>query len=182
MLHTGREDGKPAATEDDQSKSDEPGIRIVNGEVVRPENYGQPQLPAMLAERTGGTGVQHNAAVPSIAPKVDYWAINAGDGARLDGKQPAVLKDKDGTEVDIRKLRAEAAARRLEAAQKEQQQLPSSGGQTLRGGAAAAAAAPAPTPATTTTLPPKRKNKIGGKFSKLKQSGQAFRGSANKLG
>merc|ERR1712130_589032 len=47
--------------------------------------------------------------------QVDYWAVNAGDGARLDGKSPSSLKDRNGNEVDIRKLRAEAASRRAEA-------------------------------------------------------------------
>ena len=85
--------------------------------IVRPKDDQQQDQPstAMLAERTGGTGVQRNAAIPQVAPQVDYWAINAGDGARLDGKSPSVLKDKEGNEVDVRKLRAEAAARRAEA-------------------------------------------------------------------
>ena len=34
----------------------------------------------------------------------------------MDGKKPAELKDSEGNVVDVRKLRAEAAARRAEAA------------------------------------------------------------------
>ena len=69
--------------------------------------------PSHVAERTGSTGVQRNAAIPDRAPQLDYWAVNAGDGARLDGKQPASLKDREGNEVDVRRMRAEAAAERI---------------------------------------------------------------------
>eukprot|EP00980_Cylindrotheca_fusiformis_P030596 scaffold25085_cov215-Cylindrotheca_fusiformis.AAC.1 len=118
--------------ENDESKPQ--GPRIVNGKIVRPEEERGPST-AMLADRTGTTGVQRNAAIPEAAPEVDYWAVNAGDGARLDGKSPSVLKDKEGNEVDIRKLRAEAAARRAEAAAAAQANIlaASSTGQTLTG-------------------------------------------------
>lgn len=128
------------------------GIRIVNGKIVRPTEGGGDQKPhAMMAEQNGATGIQTNAAIPVQAPKVDYWAINAGDGARLDGKQPSVLKDKDGTELDIQKVRADAAAKR----------------------AAAAAASAMP------EVQSKRKTKTGGKYSKLKPRAATFTGSAN---
>lgn len=103
------EDSKPAS------------LRIVDGKIIRPDGAtDQAPSRAMLASRTGATGVQRNAAIPEEAPEIDYWAVNAGDGARLDGKAPTPLKDKGGNEVDIRKLRAEAAARRAEAAMKAQ--------------------------------------------------------------
>ena len=161
------EDSKPA------------GVRIVNGKVIRPddEDQQQAQLPKMLAERTGSTGVQTNAAIPEQAPEVNYWAVAAGDGARLDGKKPTTLKDKDGTEVDIRKLRAEAAAKRAEAMAAAQAHLASSAGKTVSGEHVAPDTSVAPKAAPVS----KRKTKVGNKFSKLKQSNMAFKGSANNL-
>lgn len=135
-------------------------IRVVDGKIIRPEDA-PAKPPAMLAQSTGSTGVQPNAAIPIQAPKVDYWAIQAGDGARLDGKQPAQLKDKDGTELDVRKIRAEAAAKRAAAAE------------------AASLSNSAVSTTSTASAASKRKSKIGGKFSRLKQSGKAFQGSAN---
>lgn len=160
-----------ATNQEDDSKPQ--GVRIVNGKIVRPEETQQPTT-SMLAERAGTTGVQKNAAIPEEAPEIDYWAIAAGEGARLDGKAPAVLKDKDGNEVDVRKLRAEAAARRAEAAAAAQANL--TGGQTLTG-----EASPDQKPSTPSAPVSKRKTKVGGKYSRLKQTGIAFKGSANEL-
>jgi ubiquitin fusion degradation protein 1 len=164
------------------------GTRIVNGRIVRPDDYGQQQQQpqsktSMLAERTGTTGVQMNAAIPQAAPQVDYWAVNAGDGARLDGKAPSTLKDKDGNEIDIRKLRAEAAAKRAEAAAAaaSTSALLASSGKTVQGEEVppdVEAAQRAVGPAVPTS---KRKTKVGAKYSRLKQSGVAFQGSANNL-
>ena len=162
-----------ATNMEDDSKPQ--GTRIVNGQILRPDDSQQlPGTTAMLADRTGATGVQKNAAIPVAAPEVDYWAVAAGDGARLDGKAPATLKDKQGNEVDIRKLRAEAAAKRAEAAAKANI---SGSGKTVSGQEAPPAEKPA-SPAAPTS---KRKTKIGSKYSRLKTSGVAFKGSANNL-
>jgi ubiquitin fusion degradation protein 1 len=173
-----------AAAEDSKPQ----GTRIVNGRIVRPEDAGgggQQQQPppktAMLAERAGTTGVQRNAAIPEAAPQVDYWAINAGDGARLDGKSPSVLKDKDGNEVDVRKLRAEAAARRAEAAAAASASMMASSGKTLHGEEVPPDSAAAQNILGPTVPASKRKTKVGSKYSRLKQSGIAFKGSANNL-
>jgi ubiquitin fusion degradation protein 1 len=134
----------------------------------------------IMAERTGATGVQPNSAIAVQAPKVDYWAIHAGDGARLDGKKPGVLRDKDGNEVDVRKLRAEAAAaRRLEMQNATAKNLPEATvGLTASGktvslekeedgeGSLKSSAAPIS----------KRKSRIGSKYSKIK--GAAMGGGA----
>lgn len=166
-------------------------LRIVDGKVVRPQNEHEngnlknDEDIAMMASKTGGTGVQRNAAIAVKAPQVDYWALNGGDGARLDGKKPVALKDSEGNELDIRKLRAEAAKRRMEAMVKEGSvsSMPSCGkmvnGKTvsqedtdnsLDATKAGGGAAPGP----------KRKSRIGSKYSKLKKSGGfAFQGSAN---
>ncbi|KAG7361670.1 ubiquitin fusion degradation protein UFD1 [Nitzschia inconspicua] len=159
------------------------GIRIVNGKIVRPDDNGQQAIPktSMLAERAGTTGVQMNAAIPQAAPKVDYWAVNAGDGARLDGKTPSVLKDKDGNEVDIRKLRAEAAARRAEAAAAASSKLLTSTGKNLQGEVVPPDEAAAQRAAASGAPVSKRKTKVGSKYSRIKQSGAAFQGSANNL-
>lgn len=153
-------------------------IRIVNGKIIRPD--GQPAQPdsTMMAEKTGATGVQRNAAFPETAPQVDYWAVSVGDsGARLDGKTPADLKDSEGNVVDVRKLRAEAAARRAEAAAKAAagSAMQTSSGKTVKGELVAAAAQKPADPVS------KRKTRIGSKFSRLKQSGVAFQGSANTM-
>lgn len=168
-----------AAAADDSKPA---GTRIVNGTIVRPEDEGQ-QAPvtSMLADRIGTTGVQSNAAIPQAAPQVDYWAVNAGDGARLDGKTPTVLKDKDGTEVDIRKLRAEAAARRAEALAASSSKLLTSSGKNLQGEEIGPDAAAVQRAAASSAPTSKRKTKVGSKFSRLKQSGVAFQGSANNL-
>jgi ubiquitin fusion degradation protein 1 len=164
------------AMEEEESKP--AGVRIVNGKVIRPdEDDLQPQKHSMLAERTGSTGVQKNAAIPEQAPEVDYWAVAAGDGSRLDGKKPTTLKDKDGTEVDVRKLRAEAAAKRAEAMAAAQASLAASGGKTVSGEEVAPDTSAAPSAAPVS----KRKTKVGNKFSKLKNGNMAFKGSANNL-
>lgn len=153
-----------------EGDEDQKGTRVVDGKIVRPENEEEGPNTEMLADRTGSTGVQRNAAIPVNAPGVDYWAVNAGDGARLDGKKPTALKDKDGTEVDIRKLRAEAAAKRAEAAQ-ARLNLGNSTSVTQMN-----RAAEPPKPATSN-----RKTRVGSKFSRLKPSGKAFQGSANSM-
>lgn len=151
-------DGK---RDDDAAVVANNGIRIVDGKIVRPSEeqiMEQQQQPhAMLAEKTGATGVQRNAAIPIQAPKVDYWAVQAGDGARLDGKQPMALKDKDGTELNVAKVRADAAAKRAADAAREAE--------------LASAAA----------VQSKRKSKVGAKFSKLKPKAAAFQGHANSM-
>jgi ubiquitin fusion degradation protein 1 len=165
------------------------GVRIVNGAIVRPDDGGsgaaasgggaaQPST-TMLAERIGTTGVQRNAAIPESAPRIDYWAVNAGDGARLDGKAPSVLKDRDGNEVDVRKLRAEAAAKRAAAeaaAGGGGSHSMSTSGKNLQGEVVVNEEAAASAPAIPTS---KRKTKVGSKYSRLQQSGVAFKGSAN---
>jgi len=161
------------------------GTRIVNGEILRPEDDGQQgSLTAMLAERTGSTGVQKNSAIPQVAPKVDYWAVSAGDGARLDGKLPTNLKDKDGKVVDIRKLRAEAAARRAEAfassASAGTQKMKSSSGKNLLGEDIVPDADAVKRVTATTAPTSKRKTKVGSKYSRLKKN-TAFKGSANRF-
>lgn len=191
-------DGGGGAADND---SKPPGVRIVDGKIVRPEDaggggsggpYPAAVKPDMLAERTGQTGVQMNAAIPQAAPAVDYWAVAAGDGARLDGKSATPLKDAAGNEIDVRRLRAEAAARRAEEAAKaagsSASALVGSGtGKTLSGkevpaggetGAAAGAAVGSGAPAAAATV--SKRKKLGSKYSKLKQqAGVAFQGSAN---
>jgi len=134
------------------------GIRIENGEILRSEEDEAPRSSVsttMIAHRTGVTGVQKNAAIPVKAPEIDYWALNGGDGARLDGKTPMALKDKEGNEVDIRKLR-EAALSRSNSEVK-------------------ATEASATTANTT-----QRQSRIGNKFS-TRKTGVAYSGSGNKL-
>lgn len=165
------------------SNNNPSGIRIENGKIIRPDEAptAAAGASAMMAEKTGATGVQRNAAIPEAAPQIDYWAVNVGDGAgaRLDGKTPAELKDSEGNVVDVRKLRAEAAARRAEAAAMATagSALNNTAGKNLSGEVVAAAAAPAKAAAPVS----KRKTKVGGKFSRLKQSGVAFQGSANTM-
>lgn len=167
-----------ASSVTNMDEDDKPsGVRIVNGKIVRPGTT-EPQGPStkMVADRTGSTGVQQNAAIPIKAPEVNYWAVNAGDGARLDGKSPTALKDKEGNEVDIRKLRAEAAARRAEAAAAAQAKMTATG-QTLTGKEVAHEVQQ-----TAPAVPvSKRKTKVGGKYSRLKTSGVAFQGASNTM-
>lgn len=158
---TGEDDQKPA------------GVRIVDGKIIRPEEGDSQQTAAseMLVERAGQTGVQRNSAIPEAAPEVDYWALAAGDGARLDGKTPTELKDAEGNKIDVRKLRAEAAARRAADAA-AQLSVPSTG-KTLAG-----VEVEAQNPVTGNTAS-SRKSRVGSKFSRLKTSTTSFQGSAN---
>lgn len=177
-----------AATSDAGSEiadeKEEPKTRIVNGQIVRPEDQdmnGQQQLTDqaadMMAAETGQTGVQRNAAIPEEAPAVGYWAVAAGDGARLDGKAAPALKDATGQELDIRQLRAEAAAKRAAAAAMVGSESLKGSGKMLNGkepDASAVVAAPV-APVS------KRKSRVGSKYSKLKSSTTTFRGSANSM-
>lgn len=167
------------------------GTRIVDGKIVRPDEDMDGNASSglvdpnseLLAAKTGGSGVQRNAAVAVQAPTVNYWAVNAGDGARLDGKQPAALKDQSGAEVDLRKIRAEAAARRAQAANAAAIAALPTAGKTIKGeevrmdagaggGSAGTEVAKAPVR--------KVKSRVGGKYSKLKSS-TAFHGESNKF-
>lgn len=156
--------------------NNEGGIRIVDGKIVRSEEAAPRPSTEHLASATGATGVQPNAAIPMQSPTLDYWALNAGDGARLDGKAPTALKDKSGQEVDLRKIRAEAAARRA-AEEAKNVALPVTG-KTIKGEEVVVKA-----PTAGDGGPPVRKNKsrVGGKFSKLKSGGAAFQGSSNQM-
>jgi ubiquitin fusion degradation protein 1 len=172
------------------------GVRIVDGKIVRPDDddgggasSSLAARTAMMAERAGGTGVQLNAAtLPQAAPEAGYWAVQAGDGARLDGKAAPALRDSSGQELDVRKLRAEAAARRAEAAAAAAAAASSlsatTGGKTLSGKPAEANGAlqdgsAAPAAAAAASAPVSKRKTLGGKYSRLKQSGAAFHGSAN---
>ncbi|KAL7579939.1 hypothetical protein ACA910_004936 [Epithemia clementina (nom. ined.)] len=167
----------------EQEEDAEPtGVRIVDGQIVRPDDDAGNKLmtsPELLADRTGQTGVQRNSAIPSEAPAVDYWAVNAGDGARLDGKAAAELKDDKGNVIDIRALRAEALQKHAEeqARLNASSSLTSTQGKVLGTGESAA-----PLPGVnnnTNSVVSKRKSRVGDKYSRLKQSGVAFQGSAN---
>jgi ubiquitin fusion degradation protein 1 len=158
------------------------GIKIVDGKIIRPsdeEMSGAIQpAPEMLAAQTGATGVQRNAAIAVQSPKIDYWALNAGGGSRLDGKAPTPLKDKAGEEVDVRKIRAEAAARRAAELAKATAALPTTGmtikGEEVRVDNSAAAAAAGQAPIR------KNRSRVGGKFSKLKNTA-TFQGNSNQM-
>ncbi|KAK1740752.1 ubiquitin fusion degradation protein 1 family protein [Skeletonema marinoi] len=160
------------------------GIKIVDGKILRADeesgvssSSAQP-APEMLAEKTGATGVQRNAAIAVQSPKIDYWALNAGGGSRLDGKAPTPLKDKAGEEVDVRKIRAEAAARRAAELAKATAALPTTGmtikGEEVKVDSSAAAPAAGQAPVR------KNRSRVGGKFSKLKNA-TAFQGNSNQM-
>ena len=168
--------------EDDSKVPAQPrGVRIVDGHIVRPDDYGTATAIAtdMIAPKKGATGVQPNAALPEMAPEIDYWAIQAGEGARLDGKKPAVLKDATGNVVDVRQLRAEAAARRMAAeAEAAAAAIPVTSGLTVAGEKVNVATDLSTTPAAPIS---KRKTRVGSKYSRLKGSSSAFLGSANQM-
>ena len=158
------------------------GTKIVDGQIVRADEDSQTSSTVqpssdLLAEKTGATGVQRNAAIGVQSPGVDYWALNAGGGARLDGKAATPLKDKSGQEVDLRKIRAEAAARRAAEQAKATEHLPTTG-KTIKGEEVKVDLS------SSMGTAPVRKNKsrVGGKFSKLKASGgTAFHGGSNQF-
>jgi len=153
----------------------EPGVtRIEGGKIVRPDEESEESgagfvspESANIAQRTGTTGVQRNSAIAVRAPEVDYWAVRAGDGARLDGKAPAPLKDRMGNELDVRALRAEAAARRAAAIAKATTTPLVAGGGTDDGEKKPAA------------VVSKRRTRTGSKYSQLKKGTVAFGGSSN---
>lgn len=160
------------------------GTRIVDGQILRADEGSQASTaaarpsPDLMASQTGATGVQRNAAVGVQSPGIDYWALSAGGGARLDGKAPAPLKDKSGAEVDLRKIRAEAAARRAAAAAKATASLPQTG-KTIKGEVVKMDNDAKPTAGMPRTR--KNKSRVGGKYSKLKSSGAAFHGGSSQF-
>lgn len=173
-------------TTDEASKKAKPrGIRIVDGQIVRPEDdykNGSGPVTDMLADQLGSTGVQKNAAIVATAPESEYWAVTAGDGARLDGKPPAILKDAAGNVVNVRQLRAAAAAQRAALAASSAQ-MASSSGQTVAGQRVEIIgedddASPSSLPAAVVS---KRKPRVGSKYSRLKSGSAAFQGSANQF-
>lgn len=161
------------------------GIRIVDGKILRPDDILQPKIDtSVMAARVGGTGVQKNAAVPVLAPQVDYWAMSAGDGARLDGKSPTALKDKEGNIVDVRKVRAEAAAKRLAALEAEtNKKFPAMNNtKTLAGDNTnynGTSNENNNSDNSSLAVVKPRKSRIGSKYSKRKGSSMAFGGTAH---
>ncbi len=163
------------------------GIKIVDGKIVRPDEESatsstqQQPAPDMMATQTGATGVQRNAAIAIQSPKIDYWALSAGGGSRLDGKAPTPLKDKStGEEVDVRKIRAEAAARRAAELAKATASLPTTG-MTIKGEEVKVDNAVVSSSAAAGRAPVRRnKSRVGGKFSKLKNA-TAFQGNSNQM-
>jgi len=103
----------------------------------------------------------------------------------LDGKSPSVLKDKDGNEVDVRKVRAEAAAKRAKALAAAtsigKQKMMASTGKNLQGEEVGPDAETLQHAVSTAVPTSKRKTKVGSKYSRLKKAGMAFEGTANKL-
>jgi len=92
----------PPQAQDPTSPSKSNKLRIVDGQIVLPSDQKQPQTDSkFLAAKTGSSGVQHNSAIPMKAPEAQYWARHAGSCARLDGKTPQQLKDKEGKEIDL---------------------------------------------------------------------------------
>ena len=135
--------------------------KIVNGVVVRSDENVEEKIDAsMLAEKTGATGVQSNSAVPIKVAGVDYWAVDAGGGARLDGKTATPLKDKFGNEVNVRELRAAAAAARAKEYKSEIMNSTSQSNETVSRA---------------------RKSRIGGKYSKRKNGVASFHGSGKSM-
>lgn len=175
--HDGRSAGAKtdasANGDDEDEEAAAPSVRIVDGVIVRPDETSastSDEENPLLASRVGTTGVQRNAAVPESAPRADYWAGAAGDGARLDGKAPAVLKDKKGNVLDVRKLRADAAAARATATEKETNE---------RFAAAASVKGTASNASGSSTTSKPRKSRIGDKYSKRKGARTAFGGAAH---
>lgn len=178
----------PMSGVDTTQAGEEPSIKIVDGKIVRQEDVSMTtansgsgmisQDATMMAEKTGGTGAQNNAAIAVAAPKVEYWAVNAGDGVRLDDKKPASLKDKEGNVIDVRKARAEAAARRLAAMNAKNNMPVATTGITVSGKTVPIEEEASKPPIPTLS---KRKSRIGSKYSKLKSGGVAFGGSAKRM-
>mmetsp|Transcript_22061 Transcript_22061/g.31012 ORF Transcript_22061/g.31012 Transcript_22061/m.31012 type:complete len:446 (+) Transcript_22061:170-1507(+) len=183
------------------SSTKEPSLKIVNGQIVRPAEDGidsddllsstpstegpgrVADLPdSSLAECTGATGVQRNSAIAVQAPSIQYWAVGAGTGARLDGKKPTKLKDSNGKEVDIRALQAEAAQKRLALMESKKGAMPvvgvtvdgKGGPKVVENGAGIGTE-------SNGSIATKRKSRIGSKYSTLKKSGTAFQGSGHHL-
>lgn len=167
------------ATAEDGSFSG-PRTRIVNGEVVVVTNDSTSNSttnieehhkidPKLMASQTGATGVQLNAASVQSTNKaatVDYWAVNAGGGARLDGKTATPLKDKDGNEVNVRELRALAAAKRVEQLFREEEKKKNEDSSSANN-----------KPAQSRV----RQSRVKGKYSKRKNGVESFHGSGKSM-
>eukprot|EP00977_Amphora_coffeiformis_P021147 scaffold8896_cov162-Amphora_coffeaeformis.AAC.4 len=184
MLGDASQASSSAMAEDKEKETKPPGVRIVDGKIIRPNDDNTSLTPKVeVAERIGQTGVQLNAAtMVADAPSVEYWAVNAGDGNRLDGKKAAPLKEAaTGKELNVHELRAKAAEERRKQMEAENAAaLALQGGKMLNGQQPAADTTQEEK--KTPTIVSKRKTKVGGKFSRLKQTTSAFQGSANTFG
>jgi len=196
---TGMDIDTPSSHDKDENDNATPKVRIVHGKVIRPDmedtsantsNNNSIANSKLLAEQTGSTGVQRNAAIPVQAPQIKYWALEAGDGARLDGKVPSTqLKDKDGNVIDVERVRQMEREKRLAALEAQQAAATAAfqGGRTVSGEPIRTSTAESSTSSLTGgQVPPtqtvsKRKSRIKGKFSKLKSSSKAFEGSAKSM-
>jgi len=153
-----------------EKKSKPKGIQIVDGKIIRPDDSQQQQRlqsdSFTVAERIGENGVQKTSYIPIVAPQADYWAINAGDGGRLDGKIPSILKDKQGNVMDIAKLRAEAADNRRKIVEEERNKAFTKASSNND---------------NNNSVVSKRKSRVGNKYSQRKGAGtsSAFGGQGN---
>eukprot|EP00804_Cyclotella_cryptica_P027478 CCRYP_007448-RA/>CCRYP_007448-RA protein AED:0.20 eAED:0.20 QI:80/-1/1/1/-1/1/1/224/138 len=128
-----------------------------------------------LDSQAGSMGIQLNAAIVVRSSMPDYWVLNVGDGARLDGKAPSALKDNFGQEVNLRKIQAEARAKRA-AVQASKVALPVVG-KTIKGEEVRVESGQGGDVGGPPVM--KNKSRVGGKFSKLKSAGTAFHGGLN---
>ena len=134
-----------AATSTASTEQQHTGIRVVDGCIIRPDATAASEALS-LAERKGATGVQKNAAIPEVAPEVEYWGC-AGSGARLDGKAAPVL--------DISAPATEEQPPPSQLAQRE--------GKTVAGETVAATK-------VKPTVGQRKNKKVGNKYSRLKNN------------
>lgn len=141
---------KESQKEEEKMPSTTSRFSIVDGQIIKNNNFSEYPSTDFMAAKTGATGVQSNSAIPTKAPEVSYWATTAGGGARLDGKKAKPIMDKEGNVIDANSIKASAQDESLT---KKQEQ-----------------------PVMTAS---KRKSRIGNKFSTRKGRGVAFEGQGN---
>lgn len=171
--------------ENSSRETEDSGVKIIEGQILRRDDTdltaaGRGVINAattIMAERSGATGVQGNSAIAVKAPSIDYWALNAGNGARLDGRKPCVLKDKQGNVIDPIKLREDSATKRMN---RDNKLLAPSTGMTVAGKRVDFTHKSTSEESVSKPLTQsKRKTFVGSKFSKLAKG--SFSGNARKM-
>jgi len=180
---------------DDPEKDGRKEIEIVNGMIIRADDIINAEnddeiniitnnsrfkvASEMFAKKTGMTGVQHNSAIAVNPPTEEYWSLHAGNGARLDGKTPGVIKNSKCDEIDSLKVKNKISSTTIAKANSTNTLRMPNIGTTLDGDVKLLSEEMVPE-GKSKASELKFKSHIGQTYSRLKQNGfSPFEGTGN---